>query len=285
MTFDDAIEEYLSARRHRQQDSERDRYALKHLRVHFAGRRLANLKRVQVRHYISARLDTGVQLSTVRRELRLLCAAINFIRVEHDLHHLPNPVSMLRLSAPEPRVRWITREEAIRLVTEAERDAPRPHLAMFIRLALNTGCRRGELLNLEWSRVDLERSCFLLEARHTKGRRRRLVPLNSEAVKALRTLAAWQKERRMQTPWVFGWERGKITTFKTAWTSALKRAGIENFRIHDLRHTFASWLVMQGESIYVVKELLGHACVTQTEIYAHLSPSQGAAAVQRLPSF
>lgn len=285
MTFDDAITEYLAARRHREQDSERDRYTLKHLRSHFAGKRLAGLKRVQIRTYITARLDAGVKISTVRRELRLFCAAINFVRVEHDLHDLPNPVARLRLAKSEPRVRWITREQAAKLVKEAEHDAPRPHLAMFIRLALNTGCRRGELLDLEWSRVDLERGCFLLEARHTKGRRRRLVPLNAEAIKALGTLAGWQGEKGLQTPWVFGWERGKITTFKTAWTSALKRAGIENFRIHDLRHTFASWLVMQGESIYVVKELLGHACITQTEIYAHLAPSQGAAAVQRLAPF
>jgi len=86
-------------------------------------------------------------------------------------------------------------------------------------------------------------------------------------------------------PWVFGYEWGKITTFKTSWTTARRCAGIEDFRIHDLRHTFASWLVMQGESIYVVKELLGHASVTQTEIYAHLAPSQTREAVQRLLSF
>ena len=156
---------------------------------------------------------------------------------------------------------------------------------MFIRLALNTGCRRGELLKLEWSRVDFERHLFLLEAQHTKGRRRRVVPLNSDALQALRTLQAWQSEKGIVSPFVFGWERGVITTFKTSWTSALRRAGIEDFRVHDLRHTFASWLVMQGESIYVVRELLGHASVTQTEIYSHLSPSQGAEAVKRLPTF
>jgi integrase len=84
---------------------------------------------------------------------------------------------------------------------------------------------------------------------------------------------------------VFRWEKGVIKSFKTSWKSTLGRAGIENFRIHDLRHTFASWLVMQGESIYVVKDLLGHASITQTEIYAHLAPDQGRQAVQRLLSF
>ena len=284
MTFDDAVSFYLAARRHTGQSSERDSYSLERLAAHFSGRRLAELKRVDVRAYVSSRLDAGVSISTVRRELRLLSASINFVRVEHDQHDLPNPVSCLRLASSEPRVRWITREEASRLVQEAS-EARRPHLAMFIRLALNTGCRRGELLKLEWSRVDFERHLFLLEAQHTKGRRRRVVPLNSDALQALRTLQAWQSEKGIVSPFVFGWERGVITTFKTSWTSALRRAGIEDFRVHDLRHTFASWLVMQGESIYVVRELLGHASVTQTEIYSHLSPSQGAEAVKRLPTF
>lgn len=160
------------------------------------------------------------------------------------------------------------------VVAEAEQASTRSHLAAFIRLALNTGCRRGELLNLEWSRVDFPQRRFLLEARHTKTRRRRSIALNDDALRTLLRLKAWQDEHVPGSPWVFGWKHGsRITTFKTSWTSALKRAGIENFRIHDLRHIFASWLVMQGESIYVVKELLGHASVTQTEIYAHLAPS------------
>ncbi|MDR1349266.1 MAG: site-specific integrase [Zoogloeaceae bacterium] len=183
-------------------------------------------------------------------------------------------------------MRWITQQEAARLIQEAERYASRPHLAAFIRLALNTGCRKGELLNLEWSRVYPDHRQFLLEARHTKARRRRTVPLNDAALDALRHMQAWQQGRGLISPWVFGYDEGKrIMSFKTAWTAALRRAKIENFRIHDLRHTFASWLVMQGESIYVVKDLLGHASVTQTERYAHLAPDQGRGAVQRLPLF
>ncbi|MDR2689033.1 MAG: site-specific integrase [Azoarcus sp.] len=106
-----------------------------------------------------------------------------------------------------------------------------------------------------------------------------------DALCALARIRDWQQAKGLETPWVFGWERGKIGSFKTGFRNALKRAGIENFRIHDLRHTFASWLVMQGESIYVVRDLLGHASVKQTEIYAHLAPDQTASAVRRLPSF
>lgn len=283
MNFEEVVGAYLSARAHTQQKSDRDRYSLKRLQPHFGGRKIRELKRAHVRQYVQHRLDEGVKISTVRRELRLFCAAINFVRLEFELDDMPNPVAKLGLASEEPRVRWLTREEARRLISEAERASPRPHLACFIRLALNTGCRRGELLNLEWSRVDLEGRRFLLEARHSKSRRRRTVPLNDDAVRTLRCLMTWQRTHELRSPWVFGWRQGqRITTFKTSWSSALRRAGIENFRIHDLRHTFASWLVMQGESLYVVKDLLGHASVTQTEIYAHLAPSVAAAAVQRL---
>lgn len=287
MIFEDVLGAYLSARPHfrRGPGNNRDQYSLGHLQPHFGGRRIRDLKRYEIRSYINRRLEQGVKLSTVRRELRLFCAAINFAKAEFGLEDMPNPVARLGLSKEEPRVRWLTRQEAATLIKEAEFNAPRPHLPAFIRLALNTGCRRGELLNLEWSRVNFEQKHILLEARHNKSRKRRTVPLNDDALSVLKRMQQWQEEKGVRSPWVFGWERGRITTFKTAWTSALKRSGITDFRIHDLRHTFASWMVMQGISLYVVKELLGHASITQTEIYAHLAPSQAEEAVQRLLPF
>jgi integrase len=225
-----------------------------------------------------------VKLATMQRELCLLSAAMNFARAEYELP-MGNPVVRLGLPKGEARVRWITREEAGRLIVEADRTARRPHLVVFVRLALNTGCRRRELLNLEWSRVDWNHGLLLLEAKHTKSRRRRTVPLNADALKTLDRMRRWQESMGLETPWVFGWEKGRIGSLKTGWRLALRRAGIENFRIHDLRHTFASWLVMQGVSIYIVKELLGHASVRQTEIYAHLTPDQGMKAVQQLLDF
>lgn len=281
MLFEEVIGSYLSTRA----NADRDRYSLKRLNPHFFGRQIPDLRRADLRNYIAARLSQGVKQSTVRRELRIFSAAINFCRLELDRPDLPNPVAALGLSEEEGRVRWLTREEATRLISCAE-EALRPHLPCFIRLALNTGCRRGELLNLEWNRVDTGRQQILLEARHNKSRRRQTVPLNMDAISALNRMKEWQATNAPGTPWVFGKEGGNpITTFKTSWTSALKRAGITDFRIHDLRHTFASWLVMQGIDLYVVKELLRHSSVTVTEKYAHLAPSKTADAVQRLLPF
>jgi len=282
MQFEDVIGAYLSAKP-RLTKASRETYSLKNLLPFFGGFDVKELKRAKVRAYIANRLGHGVKLSTVRRELRLFSAAINFVRDEYEIN-LPNPVARLGLPSEEPRVRWITREEARRLL-EASRSPQRPHLEVFIRLALSTGCRKSELLKLEWERVDLNRRCFLLEARHTKAKKRRTVPLNDSALGAFRKMRCWQDDYAPQTPFVFGWERGRIASLKTSWTNALRRAGIENFRIHDLRHTFASWLVMQGVSLYVVKELLGHSSITQTEIYAHLAPDAHCEAVQKILLF
>jgi integrase len=284
MVFENAIAFYLSARNLERGESERDKYSLQHLKGHFSDRRISDLKRSDVRGYIESRRGAGVKLATVQRELCLLSSSINFCNAEFDMS-MPNPVVKLDLGRSERRVRWITRVEAARLVQEAERVAVRPHLPVFIRLALNTGCRRGELLNLEWDRVDTEHHRILLEACHTKARRRRTVPLNEDALHALERIRTWQVSVGVQSSLVFAGENGKVRSLRRSWRTALGRAGIEDFRMHDLRHTFASWLVMQGESIYVVRDLLGHASVTQTEIYAHLAPDQGAAAVRRLLDF
>lgn len=278
MTFDEVIGAYASVR-----SSSRDAYSLKRLLPHFAGRSIRDLKRVHVRAYVSARLADGVKPATVRREIRLASAAVNFVKLELEVD-LPNPFAALGLEVGEGRVRWITRLEASALVS-ACRQCIRPHLAVFVLVALNTGARRGELLGLEWSRVDFDHCLILLEPENNKSRRRRSIPLNETAVAALREIQGWQASVVPGAKWVFQWERGRITTFKTAWKTALRVSGIDDFRIHDLRHTCASWLVMSGVTLQVVKDLLGHSSVTVTEKYAHLAPAETRFAVQKILPF
>lgn len=281
MVFEEVIGIYMSERKHR--SGQRDQYSLNRLRPYFYGQDLRDLKRVDVRRYITSRLADGVRESTVKRELKLLSAAINFVRIEHDYPALPNPVQSLGLDGGESRVRWISRSEATKLLLAAGATGRRPHLSNFVRLALSTGCRKSELLGLEWDRVDFDRSHFCLEAKHTKNGKRRLVPLNSGALSALRDQCDWVTRHCAGSNWVFASPLGgRISTLQKGFVAACARAGIENFRIHDLRHTFASWLVMDGVSLYVVKDLLGHSSITVTERYAHLSPDQGRAAVQKL---
>jgi integrase len=159
------------------------------------------------------------------------------------------------------------------------------HLAAFIRLALHTGCRKAELLGLEWRRVDLQSCLIYLEAENTKTAKRRSVPLNREAREAMLERARFRAQHCPLSPWVFCHKDGtRILDVKRSFATACARVDITDFRIHDLRHTCAAWLVKEGVPLAEVRDLLGHATVQMTERYAHLAPDNIRAAVARLES-
>jgi len=155
------------------------------------------------------------------------------------------------------------------------------HLTPLVLLAVNTGLRRGELLQLCWSDMDLPRRMLTVRGDGAKTGQTRHVPLNSQAAQALQ---AW-KPAAPEVDWcVFG--GSKLTTplvaIKKGWATVLKAAKITGFRFHDLRHTFASKLVMAGVDLNTVRELLGHKSIAMTLRYAHLAPEHKAAAVETL---
>lgn len=144
-----------------------------------------------------------------------------------------------------------------------------------VLVSLHTGLRRGELRLLTWAAIDWEAGILTVEAHTAKTGRLRRIPLNATARAVLQAWHTTPSGAR-----VFPGMAGTGTP-KT-WAEVLAAASITGFRWHDLRHTFASWLVQRGVTLYQVKELLGHASITQTERYAHLSPTAGQAAVRRL---
>lgn len=281
-TYDELMLKYLQTTQTEKRSAERDRLAAKRLQPAFTGRCLQEIRAADIRKYIDRRKAEGAKPATVNKEVGLLSAAINYARKEWDWD-IPNPAAGRRLREPEGRLRWLTRAEAEALIRAAEAEPKAPHLPDFIRLALNTGCRRGELLGLEWRRVDLQRGLLYLEGNHTKSGRRRYVPLNQGARAALLNRLRFRAKHCPKSQWVFArWKGKRIHSVKTAFRSACKAAGIENFRVHDLRHTCAAWLVSAGVALPEVRDLLGHSTVTMTERYAHLAPENVRAAVQRL---
>ena len=155
------------------------------------------------------------------------------------------------------------------------------HLTPLVLLGVNTGLRRGELLQLRWRDVDLQRGMLTVRGDGAKTGQTRHVPLNSQAAQVLQ---AW-KPPALESDWcVFG--GSKLTTplvaIKKGWAAVLKAAKITGFRFHDLRHTFASKLVMAGVDLNTVRELLGHKSIAMTLRYAHLAPEHKAAAVETL---
>jgi integrase len=197
-TFDELMIAYLKAR-----DGEIKLppvvLAIKHLTRMFAGRTLETLKRADITAYIAMRKEEGIGPATINRELDVLSASINYAVRRWDWE-LSNPVSGMSLKQPEGRLRWITRAEVEALIREAEKNWKSEHLADFIRLAVNTGCRKGELLGLEWSRVNLHDRYIRLDGNHTKSGKRRFVPLTEEARQALLSRARLRAEHCPLSP-------------------------------------------------------------------------------------
>ncbi|MBF8667997.1 site-specific integrase [Pseudomonas putida] len=152
------------------------------------------------------------------------------------------------------------------------------HLKPMVLVSLNTGIRRGELFNLEWPRVNFSTKTLTIIGDTAKTNETRHIPLNKEA---LETLREWQKGCRNKSGLVFPSSNGgRLEDVKSAWLGLLERAGITDFRWHDMRHDFASRLVMAGVPLNTVRDLLGHADLKMTLRYAHLAPDSKAAAVE-----
>jgi hypothetical protein len=145
-------------------------------------------------------------------------------------------------------------------------------------LALNTGMRQGELLKLKWDNLDLDRGSITII--QSKTLRRKTIAINEPAREALN----WLQENRygeLLFMWPWGDPIGKVTVYD-AFKKACSAAGITDFRFHDLRHTFASHLVMAGVDLVTVKELLGHKTIAMTNRYTHLAQEHKAQAVAKL---
>lgn len=150
------------------------------------------------------------------------------------------------------------------------------YLEPLVILAMNTGMRKGELLSLSWQNVNFERDFITVLAANAKSGKARHIPLNQKAKSALTN---WKSDCK-SLHWVFEGEQGKpLKDIKKAWAAVLDAAKIEDFRFHDLRHHFASKLVMAGVDLNTTRELLGHGSLDMTLRYSHLAPEHKAAAV------
>jgi len=137
--------------------------------------------------------------------------------------------------------------------------------------------RRGEVFNLTWADIDLKNKIITVEGATSKSGQTRHIPINKEL---LETMTNW-KQQSGSKGFVFpGKDGNRLDNVKKSWDGLLTLAKIDGFRWHDLRHTFASKLVMAGVPLNTVRELLGHSDLAMTLRYAHLAPDSKAAAVE-----
>jgi len=232
---------------------------LRRVHSHLFGRYLDEIDRDVLDHLTQSRLSDGVTNATVNRMLEVVRAILR--RAEREWEWLERAPHVRMMPEEKRRIRWLTREEADRLLLELPE-----HLADMARFTLATGLRETNVVKLEWLQVDLDRRCAWIHADQAKARKAIPVPLNAEAVMVLRRQVGKHPLR------VFTYAGKPVTRANNhAWRKALVRAGIENFRWHDLRHTWASWHVQQGTPLHVLQELGGWSDYEMVRRYAHLS--------------
>jgi integrase len=229
-----------------------------------ARRKVADLAREDVERLHAGLLQTPVRAN---RALAVLSKACNLAEVWGWRPEGTNPCRHVKKYREEKRERFLTSDELARLgrvLAEAERDgSERPEVVAAIRLLLLTGCRLGEVLNLTWEEVDAERRCLRLGDSKTG---KKVVHLNTAA---LEVLAGLPRSGRYVIP---GTKPDMpLDRLETPWSRLRKRADLENLRIHDLRHTFASTGAGAGLSLPIIGRLLGHTQIATTQRYSHLA--------------
>lgn len=259
--------DYLEYSRENKESWWRDEISLKHLIEYFKGKRLNQINPFLIEHYKRHRREK-VSPATVNRELaclkHLFSMAIKWGKVG------TNPVKQVKLFREEKKPPRVLSEED----TQALIEAANGHLKPILVVAVNTGMRRGEILNLKWENVDLANRAITVEK--AKNWKFRQIPMNDTVFEAVKGLPK-------NGDYVFPGRDGKpFGSIKTAFKAAIKRAGIVPCRFYDLRHTFASRLVMAGVDLVTVKELLGHSQIATTMIYSHPTPQHKKRAVRVL---
>lgn len=255
-------------------------------------RELANLKAV-LNHAVREKAIPGHQLSAYRVRGTLLekdsKAKVRYLTpVEETRLRVALDAREAELREARHRANLWRADRGYALYPEIGPLEYADHIKPIVLLALNTGLRRGDLFGLKWVHVHLDRRQIVKVIEKTSHARRKagkkpehaILPLSSEAVAIL---TQCERQRHSTSPYVFTSPRsgGRLDNIKKAFEAILEKAKITDFRFHDVRHTFASRLVMAGVDINTVRELMTHADIKMTLVYAHLSPDHKAAALER----
>lgn len=246
----------------------RDEISLKHLIPHFKGMPLSRINPLHIEDYKRNRLEQ-VKPATINRELTLLKFMFSLAKKWKFANE--NPVKEVKFFQERQLVIHIlTKEEALKLI-----DVAIEHLKPIILLALNTGMRRGEILNLRWADIDFDKRFIYIK--ETKSGVMRKIPMNPLLIKTLKKI-----ERKNSFVFQNPNTDERLKHIRTAFYTARRKIGLDDFRFHDLRHTAATWMVTKGIDLVTVKEILGHADIKTTMRYAHPTPENKRKAVDAL---
>jgi integrase len=237
---------------------------------------LYKISKKQIQEYIQKRSEE-VEPATINQETKRLRHMLN--KAIEWGYLKENPCKGIKnMKEPSGRIRYLSRDEIDKLLKACDVSslAENPnnkgrtfskiitaYLKPIVQIAIHSGMRRGEIMNLRWKDIDFKERRIILEK--TKNNERRAIPMNDTLYQVLQSLPV-----HLHAEKVFPDINGNMVT--VTFKRACKRAGIEDFRFHDLRHSFASYLTMGGENLRTVQTLLGHKDLRMTMRYSHLSP-------------
>ncbi len=257
-TWQQAVVKWLTEQSHKKSLDD-DKKQLLWLHPHFENKYLDEINKAIIEQMKTTKLQTGVTNATVNRLLALIRSILN--RALKDWEWLDSVPTVRLLPEPVQQVRWLTELEAKRLLKELP-----AHVEIMARFTLATGLRESNVTGLQWSQIDMARRCAWIHPEQAKAKKAIAVPLNNEACDIIKAQIGKHLTH------VFTYEGQPVTRANNnAWRKALKRANVDNFRWHDLRHTWASWHIQNGTPLHVLKELGGWADLTMVMRYAHLS--------------
>jgi integrase len=268
-TWNEAVVRWLKEQSHKATAGE-DVTKLRWLDQFLGGKPLNAISRTLIDRITEAKLGQGCSNATANRTLEVLRAILR--RCVNEWEWLDRAPQVRMLKEPVRRIRFLTHEEAQRLL-----DVLPPHLSDMAAFSLATGLRAANVTGLQWTEVDLVRRLAWVHADQAKARKAIPVPLNAEAVVLVRK---WLGKHPTH---VFSFRGKPIKQVSTkSWYAALERAGIQDFRWHDLRHTWASWHVQNGTPLYALQEMGGWASTEMVRRYAHLAADHLAPFAERL---
>ncbi|MBF0562418.1 MAG: site-specific integrase [Alphaproteobacteria bacterium] len=266
-----AIRHYLEQRASDLSAPETAGYCAQALLKHLTGTMVAHLTPAVWKRYERER---GVKPATVRREQGFLRAAINRCVKDGLLTAAPD-FDLAPMGAG--RTRALDESEIEHLLAECRE----PHLRLFVMLALNTGARRGAILDLTWPQIDFVNGLINLNPadRIQTAKRRAVVPISDTLKDALR-----YSQETARSPYVVAYRGQPVAAIKTALGHACDRAGLKGVTSHTLRHTAGTLMAKAGVDLWKIAQLLGHSTAKTSELYAHFQPSWGREAVAVLGS-
>lgn len=247
-----------------------DKYHLRWLNPHLKNLTLDMIDRNLIENLANKKAETGVSVATTNRMLALIRAILN--KAVNEWDWLSGAPKIKLRKEDNHRIRWLSQQEAKKLIAELPE-----HLADMAVFTLATGLRQSNVKNLKWKDIDLNNCHAWVHPDEAKGNKAISIPLNKLAMEIL------QKRLGKHPEFVFTFQQEPVNQVSTkAWYKGLKRAGIENFRWHDLRHTWASWHVQNGTSLQELQQLGGWSCFNMVLRYAHLNSQQLRNASERI---